>query len=70
MDYVHRVDFVNYVDFLDDLWTIWTKFIVYELCELDVICYVGRVLFVNLWPMLGIYELLYGMYHVSIVFLC
>ena len=72
MDYVRRVDFVNYVNFVDDLWTmwtLWTKFIMYELCGLDVICYVGHVLFVNLWPMLGIYELLYAMYDVSIVFL-
>ena len=72
----------NYVDYVliwwtmfvvwtvSTMWTLWTKFVVYELCELDVICYVGHVLFVNLWPMLGIYELLYGMYHVSIVFLC
>jgi len=39
---------VNYVDFVDGLWIMWTMWtlwtiVVYELCGLDVLCYVGHL---------------------------
>ena len=53
------VNYVNYVDFVNyrRVWTMWTW------------CYMLCWSFVNLSPMLGIYELLYAMY-MSQLYLC